>query len=79
MHQFIRFLALILVSLQFLTLTAHEFCQEKIINQAFLFRITGQTTPDQCHSHQSSFITFLPLQEKLRESDSFKEISYNIR
>ena len=33
----------------------------------------GQTTPDQCHSLRSSFITFLPLQEKLREIDSFKE------
>ena len=32
-----------------------------------------QTTPDQCHSLRSSFITFLPLQEKLREIESFKE------
>ena len=41
---------------------------------SFSFRFTVQATPDQCHPHRSSLFTmFLPLQEKLREINSFKE------
>ena len=75
MHQFIKFLALIFNFPEILTLTAHEFCNEKILVKPFFSDFTGQTTLDQWHSHRSSFIMFLSLQEKLRESDSFKEIS----
>ena len=39
---------------------------------SFSFRFRTQTTPDQCHPHQSLlFIMFLRLQEKLQEIDSF--------